>query len=131
MAMGPEPVADRDTRPFWEAVAEQRLVVQRCAACEHWIWQPCPLCPRCNAADPPWHEVPGDGHLVSWTVIHPPVLRAWAKDVPFAVLLVQLDEGVRMVGRLVEADHEDLQVGQRLRLRWRREGPTILPGWTV
>ena len=131
MATGPEPVADDDTRAFWEAAREQRLVVQHCVACRRWIWQPRPLCPSCHAADPPWEEVGGGGRVVSWTVIHPPVLRAWVKDVPFAVLLVELDEGVRMVGRLVDADHEELRIGQRVTLQWRREGAMLLPAWTV
>ena len=129
--MGPEPLADADTRPFWDAAAEQRLVVQRCAACDRWIWQPRPLCPACHTVDPPWHEVSGDGRLVSWTVIHPPVLRAWVRDVPFAVLLVGLDVGVRMVGRLVDADHEELTIGEPVALRWRREGTMLLPAWTT
>jgi uncharacterized protein len=132
VALGPEPLADADTRPFWEAVAEERLTVQRCGSCDRWIWQPRPLCPACHTPDPAWHEVTGEGHLVSWTVIHPPVLRAWAADVPFAVLLVELDEGVRMVGRLVQGDDfEELAIGQRVALRWRREGPTLLPAWTA
>jgi uncharacterized protein len=131
VALGPEPLADADTRPFWEAAREQRLLVQRCTSCERWIWQPRPLCPACHTPNPAWHEVTGAGHVVSWTVIHPPVLRAWEADVPFAVLLVELDEGVRMVGRLTEDDDfEDLAIGQRVTLRWRREGPTILPAWT-
>ena len=131
MATGPEPVADDDTRAFWDAAREQRLVVQHCATCRRWIWQPRPLCPSCHTPDPPWEEVSGAGRVLSWTVVHPPVLRAWANDVPFAVLLVELDEGVRMVGRLVDADHEELQMGQRVSLQWRREGTTVLPGWTV
>lgn len=128
--MGPEPVADADTRPFWDAAADQRLVVQRCSECGHWIWQPRPLCPSCHTPDPEWTDVSGDGAVVSWTVIHPPVLRAWRDDVPFAVLLIELDEGVRMVGRLVDADFEELRIGDRVSLRWRREGRTQLPAWT-
>ena len=130
MALGPEPIADADTRGFWDAAADQRLVVQRCGSCDRWIWQPRPLCPACHTPDPDWTEVSGDGHVVSWTVVRPPVLRAWADDVPFAVLLVELDEGVRMVGRLVDGDFEQLEIGERVALRWRREGTALLPAWT-
>ena len=130
MALGPEPVADADTRPFWEAVAEQRLVVQRCRTCARWVWQPRPLCPSCHTESLEWTEVAGGGRIVSWTVIHPPVLRAWARETPFAVLLVELDEGVRMIGRLIDGDHERLAIGETVALRWRRDGPTLLPAWT-
>ena len=126
---GPEPVADLDTQAYWDGVAAQRLLVQRCT-CGTWVWQPRPICPVCSTPDPQWTQVRGDGHLVSWTVVYPPTLPAWRRDVPFAVLLVELDEGVRMVGRLVGADPDDLTIGDRVALRWRRDGVTLLPAWT-
>ena len=129
-ALPPNPVADADTQPFWDAVAEQRLVVQRCADCGGWIWQPRPLCPRCHAPDPEWTVVGGAGRLVSWTVIHPPVLPVWQDETPFTVLLVELDEGVRMVGRLVEGDHGELAIGDRVALRWHTAHGQTLPAWT-
>jgi hypothetical protein len=129
-ALPPRPVGDQDTQPFWDAASERRLVVQRCGSCGRWIWQPRPLCPVCHTPDPAWVEVAGDGHLTSWTVIHPPVLPVWAKDVPFAVALVELDQGVRMVGRLVDADPAAVSIGARVALRWREEAGTVLPAWT-
>ena len=128
-AFAPEPVADGDTRPYWDGVAEHRLLVQHCD-CGRWIWQPRPVCPNCRAVDAPWAEVSGDGCIASWTVIYPPVLPAWRRDVPFTVLLVELDEGVRMIGRLVDGDPDNLTIGDRVALRWRRDGVTILPAWT-
>lgn len=130
-ALPPKPVPDADTQPYWDAAAEHRLAVPRCGACGRWVWQPAPLCPACGTPDPVWTEVSGAGVVVSWTVIHPPVLPAWADDVPFTVLLVELDEGVRMVGRLVDAEPSELSIGLPVALRWRQEGELALPAWTV
>ena len=142
VSLPPKPVADRDTQPFWDAVSDHRLVVPRCRACTTWIWQPRPLCPRCHAPDPEWVELDGDGRVVSWTALHPPVLSVWAEQVPFVVLLVELDAapGVRMIGQLVDdagalrktnGDAEGIAIGSRLRLRWRRdEAGQTLPAWT-
>lgn len=132
-ALPPKPVPDADTQPFWDAAAEQRLVVQRCGSCDRWIWQPRPLCPACHLPDPPWVEVSGDGMVTSWTVVHPPVLPAWSDDVPFTILLVELAEGVRMVGRLVDAEPSALTIGARVVLRWRTEHglDCPLPAWTL
>ena len=127
----PRPVADADTQAFWDAVVQRRLVVQRCAGCARWIWQPQPLCPACSTPDPQWTEVAGAGVVVSWTVVHPPVLPAWADDVPFTVLLVELTEGVRMVGRLVDAEPSSLSMGAPVALRWREEAGVTLPAWTL
>lgn len=130
-ALPPKPVADADTQPFWDAAAQRQLVVQQCAACGRWIWQPQPLCPACGALDPPWGPVSGGGSVVSWTVVHPPVLPAWADDTPFTVLLVELAQGVRMVGRLVEAEPVALAIGLPVALRWREEAGVPLPAWTL
>jgi uncharacterized OB-fold protein len=129
MSFGPEPIADQDTEPFWTAAAERRLVVQRCGRCERWIWQPQPLCPSCHAPDPQWTEIDGSGRLFSWTVVYPPVLRAWQNEVPFTVVLVELSQGVRMVGRLADGDPEDLRMGQPMTLRWRTTAGRTLPAW--
>lgn len=142
-ALPPKPVPDRDTQPFWDAVVEHRLMVQRCAACEAWIWQPRPICPRCHSADPIWTQVSGDARVISWTVLHPPVLTVWADKLPFVILLVELDEapGVRMIGQLVDdagallttdGDAEGIGMGARVSLRWRvDEAGQTLPAWTL
>jgi uncharacterized OB-fold protein len=137
----PKPVPDRDTQPFWDAVEERRLVVQRCSSCGHWIWQPKPVCPTCQTPDPVWTEIKGNGRVASWTVLHPPVLPVWADKVPFVVLLVELDEGVRMVGQLVDdlgellqtnGEAEGLEFGKRVSLRWRvDEAGQTLPAWAL
>lgn len=138
----PKPVADRDTQPFWDAVGEHRLVVQRCRECGRWIWQPRPLCPACQAADPVWTDVSGDARVVSWTVLHPPVLTVWQGKLPFVILLVELDDapGVRMIGQLVDEAGELLQTDGTgegvdfdapVRLRWRiDEAGQTLPAWS-
>ena len=128
-SVAPLPVPDGDTQAYWNGVAEQRLLVPRCGACGRWIWLPRPLCPTCHQPDPAWTEVTGEGSLLSWTVIHPPVLPVWADEVPFPVGLVELVEGVRMVGRVVDAAERDLVVGQPMVLRWRSEGAQPLPTW--
>ena len=56
----------------------------------------------------------GGGRVGSWTVLHPPVLPAFADLVPFVVLLVELDEGVRMVGQLVGDDGIPLRTDGRI-----------------
>ena len=135
----PKPVPDRDTQPFWDAVARRRLVVQQCAVCARWIWQPKPVCPWCNAIEPVWTEVAGDARVASWTVVHAPVLPVWEFKIPFTIVLAELTEapGVRMVGQLLD-DRGELVLGtpvidfaDRLSLRWRvDEAKQELPGWT-
>jgi uncharacterized OB-fold protein len=136
----PVPVPDRDTEPFWDGCRRGELLIPRCAACGTWLWQPRPLCSRCHAPDPLWTRVSGDGCVASWTVIHPPVLPAWAEAVPFVVLLVELAEGPRLLGNLVDdAGHllrgdgtsAGLAMRSRVRLRFRGQAGWRLPSWTL
>jgi uncharacterized OB-fold protein len=138
----PKPVADGDTQPFWDAVTDRKLVVQRCSSCDAWVWQPRPLCPRCHATELVWTAATGKARVVSWTALHPPVLTVWADKLPFVILLVELDDapGVRMIGQFVDGsgellktngEAEGLAVGMPLALRWRvDEAGQTLPAWT-
>ena len=136
----PAPLPDLDTQPFWDAAAERRLLIPRCRACATWIWQPRPVCPVCRALDPEWQPVAGRGRIISWTVVRPPVLPVYAELIPFVILLVELDEGVRLVGQLVDdegtllttdGEAEGVAMGAPVELRWRVQDDYTLPVWTM
>jgi uncharacterized OB-fold protein len=136
----PIPIADQDTQPFWDGCRRGELLIQRCGACGKWLWQPRPVCSSCQTPDPTWTPVSGDGAIASWTVMRPPTLPAFAAMVPFVVLLVALDEGVRLLGYLVDdagrvcqtdGSAEGVAIGRRVRLRFHDQAGTILPCWTL
>ena len=136
----PVPVPDRDTQPFWDGCARGELLIQRCGQCGKWLWQPRPICSRCQTSDPVWTRVSGDGFVASWTVMRPPTLPAFADLVPFVILLVTLDEGVRLLGYLVDDQGrvrktdgaaERVAIGARVALRFHDQAGTILPCWTL
>ncbi len=136
----PVPVPDADTQPFWDGCRSRELRIQRCGACGSWLWQPRPICSSCRKPDPVWTRVSGDGTVASWTVMRPPTLPAYADKVPYVILLVQLDEGVRLIGYLVDgAGHllrtdgvaEGIEIGTRVALRFHDQAGTILPSWGV
>ena len=136
----PIPIPDADTQAFWDACRRGELWIQRCTRCESWLWQPRPICSHCQTPDPVWTRVSGDGQVASWTVIRPPTLPAYAEKVPFVILLVQFDEGVRLLGYLVDetgalprtdGEAEGVAMGARVRLRFHDQAGTILPAWTI
>jgi len=136
----PVPVPDRDTKPFWDACARGELLIQRCGACGKFLWQPRPVCSNCQTPEPAWTKVSGDGVVASWTVMRPPTLPAYAEMVPFVVLLVELKEGVRLLGylvdeagRLLKTDGvaEGVRMGAPVRLRFHPQAGFNLPSWTM
>jgi uncharacterized OB-fold protein len=136
----PVPVPDADTQPFWDGCNRGELLIQRCGTCEKWLWQPRPICSSCQTPDPAWTRVSGDGFVASWMVARPPTLPAHADKVPYVILLAELNEGVRLIGYLVDSSGQILQtdgttegieIGTRIALRFHDQAGTILPSWTV
>lgn len=101
----PLPVADPDSRPFWEGCRRRELLLQRCADCGRFRFPPSSACPGCGSRQQTWVEASGKGRVYSWVVVVRPVPReVFADDVPYVVALVELDEGVRLPTNLVGCD---------------------------
>ena len=116
----PLPVLDPETRPFWEACRQSRLLLQRCAECGHIRFPPTRFCSRCNSATCEWIESKGEGTVFSWIVVRHPVPRdIYAQDVPYVVALVELAEGVRIPSNIVECTPEDISAGMPVKVVFR------------
>jgi uncharacterized OB-fold protein len=103
------PVPDAVSGPFWEGVAEGVLRLQRCRTCGRHVFYPRAVCPHCTGAELEWVEAAGTGRVHSFTVVH----RAPAEyrdEVPYVVALVDLDEGVRLMTRLVDVAPAEVRV---------------------
>ena len=85
---------------FFEQCARGRLCFQRCDACAAWRHLPRYLCPACGSTRWSWHASSGKGRLFSWTVTHQASHPAFADEVPYAIIVVEMEEGVRIVSRL-------------------------------
>ena len=105
--MADEPFVRRtggaDWIPYWEAARARELRFQRCRDCGRWRHPPRPMCPACGSFAGEWARASGRGRLLSWVIVHPPVLSAWKDRVPIPVVLVECEEGVRTIGNLVGA----------------------------
>ena len=114
----PQPLADTLSLPWWEAAAEHRLVVQRCAACQHTRHPPAPVCPKCRSAEADWKEVSGAGEVYTFTTVHRPV--AADMELPFIIAVIALEGsgGLRMISNLVEVSPEEVEIGMPVELVW-------------
>jgi uncharacterized OB-fold protein len=110
------PVGDVDAAAFWSALAEGALLVSVCGACGHRWLPPLATCPRCASREVTAAPSAASGALYSWTVIHLAADPVYAAETPYTVGLLQLDDGVRLYGRVVDVDHDDLRDGVRLRV---------------
>lgn len=121
------PAGDVDADAFWSALDEGRLLVAACGACgKRWL-PPLATCPRCASRDVTSVLAAPRGALYSWTVIHLAADPAYTAEVPYAVGLVQLDDGARLYGRVLGVDHDELRDGLPLVVRIGRAGDR--PAW--
>ena len=108
----PLPVVTELTRPFWDAARAGRLAVQKCQECGKLRFPASPLCDACLATSTAWVEVSGRGTVWSACEFHRSYFPGF--DVPYAVALVRLDEGVRMYTNLVGVDYAGIEPGMRV-----------------
>ncbi|WP_151772354.1 Zn-ribbon domain-containing OB-fold protein [Streptomyces abyssomicinicus] len=100
----PVPERDRDSAPFWDALREHRLRLQSCDACERVRFPAMSRCPYCVAPEHRWRELSGRGRIYSWIVVRQAFRPEFAAEVPYALVTVDLEEGVRVVGRMDDVD---------------------------
>jgi len=123
----PVPLPDARSQPFWDAAAEHRLVLARCARCEQLCHPPDAACRHCGSTDPDFSYVPveGGGTIRSWTVIRQSFLQGF--DVPFVLVDVELavQPDLRLIGRLVDGPDAPRSLGAPVRLAFEDVAPGV------
>lgn len=129
-AQRPRPVINRDNAGYWEGLERHELLIQRCAGCGALRL---PWLPGCNACgSPEWDTVraAGEGTVFSYVVMHHPPFPAF--DPPYAVALVELAEGVRVLGNVTGVPYDKVRAGLPVTLEFRTvDGEFTLPVFRV
>ena len=106
----PIPATDAVSAPFFEAAAEGRLLYQRCRACGHAQFYPRALCTACGAT-PEWAEASGRGHVHTFTIVRQYGAPPFAEELPYLVAIIDLEEGVRMMGNVTDIEVDVAGIG--------------------
>ncbi|MEV4061683.1 bifunctional MaoC family dehydratase N-terminal/OB-fold nucleic acid binding domain-containing protein [Nonomuraea dietziae] len=123
-----KPAINQDTAFFWEGVKQGELRIQRCGDCGELRHPPGPLCPTCRSANRDHVVASGLGTLYSFVVHHHPPVPG--RETPFVVAVVELPEGVRIVGNIVDCPVEDVGIGMELRVTYSSmDDELTLPLW--
>lgn len=100
---------------FYEAASGGALHLQRCSDCGRFRHPPRYYCAACGSGTYDWAQSDGQGLLFSWTVTHRAYDWGWADDLPYATGVVDIAEGVRVVGALEHVAPEELAIGLPVR----------------
>jgi uncharacterized OB-fold protein len=122
------PAVNRDTEFFWEGTRVGELRIQRCADCGALRHPPGPLCTRCGSVHRAHTVAAGRGTVYSYVVHHHPPVPG--KVLPLVIALVELEEGVRMLGELHGVDPAEVRIGLPVRSSLDRvDDDLTLPNW--
>jgi uncharacterized OB-fold protein len=122
------PLPDTDdalTAPFWAATRESRLTAQQCTRCAAFRWLPAPICPECLEPGGTCSDLAGTGTVWSYAVYHRAMHPGFADLVPYTVALVELDEGIRMVGTLRDDLTREMEIGERVTAAYETVTPDV------
>ncbi|MFG1958925.1 bifunctional MaoC family dehydratase N-terminal/OB-fold nucleic acid binding domain-containing protein [Nonomuraea sp. NPDC049028] len=122
------PAVNADTAFFWEGVQQGELRIQRCADCGELRHPPGPICPACRSTNRTHTVASGHGTVYSYVVHHHPPVPG--RETPFVVAVVELPEGVRIVGNIVDCPTDAVSIGMSLRVTYRAlDDELVLPMW--
>jgi uncharacterized OB-fold protein len=96
----PVPHPSSLSAPYWQGTAEGKLRLQRCVRCGKVRHYPQLLCSDCYSDQVEWITASGLGTVHSWTVAHHAFHPAFRGDLPYTLVVVDLPEGPRALGRL-------------------------------
>lgn len=127
----PIPAVTPEMRPFYEGAQRHELRVQRCRGCGALRFPARALCSGCLSADAEWVAVSGRGEIYSFNVMHQVYHPGFAAAVPYAVVLVKLAEGPKMISNVVGIDAHAVRIGMPVRVVFEQLSDDItLPKFT-
>ncbi|MAE96760.1 MAG: hypothetical protein CL910_19095 [Deltaproteobacteria bacterium] len=98
-----------DNSAWWAEVDAGKIPIQTCNQCGELFHPPRPMCGKCGAMDMGYVTSSGKGTIHTFTVIHHPQFPGY--DFPILAVLVDLEEGTRLMSNMVDCKPEDLHVG--------------------
>jgi uncharacterized OB-fold protein len=122
------PEATPETQAYWDACREGVLKLQWCGSCTGAYFPPSPYCPRCLSDDVEWRAASGRGRLHTYVIAQRPA-PGYEDEVPYAIAIVELDEGPRMMSNIVgiPSTPEHLVLDMALQVEFEARGDMRLP----
>lgn len=106
----PLPYVHNETKTYWDGAKAHRLIIRKCRACGQYHFYPRDFCPSCFSFDVEWVKASGRGTVYSVTICHVPA-QGFKDVVPYNLVLVELEEGPRMMSNIVDCPNDDITIG--------------------
>lgn len=104
------PIPNADTQTFWKGCAQGQLLLQQCLDCGLYRHPPVNICPRCLSIRSGWVPASGRGKVFSFAIVHQALHAEWKNRVPYAIAIIELDEGPHILSNIVGVAHSAIKV---------------------
>lgn len=121
----PLPVLEGFSKDFYEFCKQGELRFQRCKACGAWRHMPREMCAECGSWEWEWAKSSGRGQVFTWTVVNRALHPAFRNSVPLAPVVVELEEGVRLLSEVQDCAPEELKIGMPVEVVFDAVTPAI------
>lgn len=108
----PSPEPNIETKEYWAAAQEGKLLLKRCTGCGEHFHYPRAICPFCDNGETEWTEAKGTGKIYTFSVMR-------RVPAPYCIAFVTLDEGVTMMSNIVDCDFDAVRIGDRVQVTFR------------
>lgn len=126
----PIPEPDEDSRPFWEAGMQHKLMLMRCSDCGAHRLPSRAHCDRCLSTEFEWKEASGKGTVRTFGVMHQLYHQGFAQEIPYTVAVVELEEGPRIHTNIINAGNRPVTVDMPVTIAWEDHEDVSLPKFT-
>jgi uncharacterized protein len=110
---------------FYSFCHQHELRFQRCTRCGAWRHIPRDMCAKCGSFEWEWARSSGKGKLFSWTTALQPMLPQFKDEVPYSAVVVELEEGVRLVTWLKDIKPDELKLDMPLEVVFDDVTPSV------
>ncbi len=123
----PLPTPNAETKPFWDACAQGELRYQRCTSCSRVQSIPRSLCEHCQSRALQWNNSLREGTVLTFTTVYRAPLPVFREQLPYAIAIVDMEEGFRVMANALPAARAGLAIGAKVRIGFKEVHGMALP----
>ena len=127
----PLPEPDEASKPFWDGSLENKLMLMRCTDCGTWRLPSRKHCDECLSEAVEWRQASGRGTVRTFGIMHQRYHPAFAAELPYNLVIVELEEGPRFPTNIVGTPNDDIRVGMPVEVDWEKHEDVALPKFRV
>ena len=121
----PLPVMHGLTQEFYDWCRQGELRFQRCSECGTWRHVPREMCAECGSFRWDWDRSSGRGTIFTWTVVVRALHPAFKESVPYAPVVIEMEEGVRVLSEVVDCSPDELEIGMPVEVAFELVTPEV------